>query len=188
MKTIEQFVRVWYSKEKILGVIFVFDNIGGKIKILAQVVCWIGIACSVISGFVIMASDEDMALLGLMIMIVGSLLSWVSSFTLYGFGQLIENTDKLVLNTEKPYSNKNAKQANKVNEDTYTENVFFKDIQKEIFKKQTPTEFLTEIKETKTADLELILQDQKDLYNEEEISIIEKELSSRKQYDKRINA
>lgn len=35
-------------------------------------------------------------------------------------------------------------------------------------------------KETATADLELILQDQKDLYSEEEIGIIERELTSRK--------
>ena len=30
---------------------------------------------------------------GWLVIIVGSLSSWVSSFTLYGFGQLIENTD-----------------------------------------------------------------------------------------------
>ena len=157
-----------------------FDNIGRKIKTLAQVVCWIGIIGSVISGIVMMANDEDLAFLGFMIMVIGSLVSWVSSFTLYGFGQLIENTDQLVLNAEKPYSNKKAKQTKKVKEDTYTEEDFLKDIQKETPKKQKPTDFLTEIKETETADLELILQDQKDLYSEEEINLIEKELASRK--------
>ena len=157
-----------------------FDNIGGKIKSLAQVVCWIGILCSVISGIVIMATDEDLAFLGFVVMVIGSLVSWVSSFTLYGFGQLIENTDQLVLNAEKPYSNKKAKQTKKVREDTYTEEDFLKDIQKETTKKQKPKDFLTEIKETETADLELILQDQRDLYSEEEIVIIEKELSTRK--------
>ena len=120
-----------------------FDNIGRKIKTLAQVVCWIGIIGSVISGIVMMANDEDLAFLGFMIMVIGSLVSWVSSFTLYGFGQLIENTDQLVLNAEKPYSNKKAKQTKKVKEDTYTEEDFLKDIQKETPKKQKPTDFLT---------------------------------------------
>lgn len=157
-----------------------FDNIGGKIKSLAQVVCWIGIVCSVLYGIILIVADEDLAFLGFVVMVIGSLVSWVSSFTLYGFGQLVENTDQLVLNAEKPYSNKKITQTMKVKADTYTEEDFLKDIQKETTKKQKPEDFLTEIKETATADLELILQDQRDLYSEEEIGIIEKELSTRK--------
>ena len=122
----------------------------------------------------------SLILYGLLVLIAGPIIAWVSSWLLYGFGQLIENTDQLVLNAEKPYSNKKAKQTKKVKEDTYTEEDFLKDIQKETPKKQKPTDFLTEIKETETADLELILQDQKDLYSEEEINLIEKELASRK--------
>lgn len=72
-----------------------FDNIGGKIKTLAQVVTWIGIIASVISGFAIMSIDEEI-FVGLIVMIFGALMSWVSSFVLYGFGQLVENSDKLV--------------------------------------------------------------------------------------------
>jgi len=158
----------------------VFDNIGGKIKTLAQVVCCIGIVCSVFVGIVMAVNGEDLAFSGFMIMVIGSLVSWVSSFTLYGFGQLIENTDQLVLNAQKPYSNKKAKQTKKVKEDTYTEEDFLEDIEKETPKKKIPTDFLTEIKETETADLELILQDQKDLYTEEEMNLIEIELALRK--------
>ncbi len=73
-----------------------FGNIGGKIKSLAQVITWLGIIGCVIWGFVLMATDEDLISAGLMIASLGSLISWVSSFVLYGFGQLIENTDKLV--------------------------------------------------------------------------------------------
>lgn len=76
-----------------------FDNIGRKIKALAQVVCWIGIVCSVIYGVVLMTTDEDLVMVGFMVLVMGSVLAWVSSFALYGFGQLIENTDKIVLNT-----------------------------------------------------------------------------------------
>lgn len=73
-----------------------FDNIGSKIKTLAQVLTWVGIIISVIWGIVIMATDEDLIFAGLMIAVFGSLGSWISSFALYGFGQLIENTDNIV--------------------------------------------------------------------------------------------
>ena len=65
-----------------------FDNIGGKIKMLAVVCTIVGIAGSVITGFVMMANE--MAGWGLLIAVGGSLLSWVGSFLLYGFGELID--------------------------------------------------------------------------------------------------
>ncbi len=147
-----------------------FDNIGGKIKILAQAVCWIGIICAVIFGSVMIINDKDLAFMGFMVMIIGSLVAWVSSFTLYGFGQLIENTDKLVLNIEKTQYK---------DDDIYTEEDLLTEIKKENYQDPRLKDFLTEIKETETADLELILQDQTDLYSEEEINHIKNELASR---------
>lgn len=73
-----------------------FNNIGGKIKTLAKVVCWIGIIACIITGIVLMATDDDLILVGILTAVVGSLLSWVSSFVLYGFGQLVENSDVIV--------------------------------------------------------------------------------------------
>lgn len=74
-----------------------FDEIGFKIKTVAQVFTWIGIVGSVIWGFVVMGSNVDNAVLfGILIIAIGSLASWLGSLTLYGFGQLIENTDILV--------------------------------------------------------------------------------------------
>ena len=70
-----------------------FDNIGGKIKTLAKVVCWIGIIACIITGIVLMATNDDLVLVGILTAVVGSLLSWVGSFILYGFGQLVENSD-----------------------------------------------------------------------------------------------
>ena len=78
-----------------------FDNIGGKIKTLAQVFCWIGIVSSALSGLVIMFDDDF--LLGILIAAIGALLSWISSFTLYGFGQLIENSEIANGNTYEIY-------------------------------------------------------------------------------------
>ena len=79
-----------------------FGNIGGKIKTLAKVLTWIGIISSVITGISMLATgDEALVLIGILIAAFGSIVSWVSSFLLYGFGQLIENTDELVKNSKK---------------------------------------------------------------------------------------
>ncbi len=75
-----------------------FDNIGRKIKILAKTICWIGIVCSVIIAMIIFAG-ADKALdslkaaylfFGFAFLILGPLFSWISSFVLYGFGELVE--------------------------------------------------------------------------------------------------
>lgn len=77
-----------------------FDNIGGKIKTVAATIAWLGIIGWVIIGSVMIKEANDSyypsvmgAWGGWLVIIVGSLSSWVLSFTLYGFGQLIENTD-----------------------------------------------------------------------------------------------
>ena len=73
-----------------------FNNIGEKIKGLAKFVCWVGIIVSVIAGLVIMSMSGDLLLLGIVIGLIGSLLSWRGSFALYGLGQLI-HTNELIL-------------------------------------------------------------------------------------------
>ena len=154
-----------------------FDNIGGKIKTLAKTLCWIGIICFLVLGVAVVVIDERLVFLGMLIMIAGAFLSWIGSFILYGFGQLIENTDKLVLNTDKQ-----SHQTKKENENTYEEEELVESFQN-IKKKNSPeasVDFLTEIRETSTDDLELILKDQQDLYNATEIRIIKEELASRK--------
>lgn len=71
-----------------------FANIGGKIKELAKVVCYVGIAISVIAGIgmIVAARNGAMFGMGFAIMVFGSLFSWIGSFFVYGFGELIENT------------------------------------------------------------------------------------------------
>ena len=90
-----------------------FNNIGRKIKMLAKVLCWFGIIASVISGIVMVftgvavnstvvrgygATADELSgtaavIGGIVMMIVGSLVSWIGSFCMYGFGQLVENSD-----------------------------------------------------------------------------------------------
>lgn len=91
-----------------------FDNIGGKIKGLAKFICWAGIIISIIGGIVIIASssqsygyyygrhiDGSMVATGIVVMVVGSLCSWIGSFVLYGFGELVENSEILVRTAKK---------------------------------------------------------------------------------------
>ena len=75
-----------------------FKNIGGKIKGLAKVICYVGIAISVIAGIFMIGfgsssyNGDTMIVMGCVVMIVGSLVSWIDSFFAYGFGELIETT------------------------------------------------------------------------------------------------
>lgn len=77
-----------------------FDNIGKKIKTLANVVCCIGIVASIIGGgicIVIGATNSynggSMIATGIAVLLLGSLSSWIGSFVLYGFGEMVENSD-----------------------------------------------------------------------------------------------
>lgn len=78
-----------------------FSNIGGKIKTLTTIICIIGIAISVISGITLIAINDDLALIGIAIMLVGSLSSWLSSFVLYGFGEIIDQLTEINHNTKR---------------------------------------------------------------------------------------
>lgn len=68
-----------------------FDDIGGKIKGLAKVITIIGIIASCICGLVTLVESENL-LVGVLVAGLGSLGSWVGSFLLYGFGELIDQT------------------------------------------------------------------------------------------------
>ena len=92
-----------------IGGIKMFDNIGGKVKGVAVGTFVIGSIASLIGGIVAMASayDESIGMLiMLLIFAVGVLISWLSCLCLYGFGQLIENTDTIVEEIHKEENNK----------------------------------------------------------------------------------
>lgn len=88
-----------------------FSNIGKKIKITAKVFCWIGIIISVAGGVgMIVAGFSGMwtyagsivtILGGIGTALLGSLLSWVGSFFMVGFGELVENSAEIAANTRK---------------------------------------------------------------------------------------
>jgi len=96
-----------------------FNNIGEKIKKLAVVVCWIGIIGSLILGILVVAAPNSInynynykvnvngntvasssniaaqVITGVIVFVIGSLASWISSFFLYGFGELVSNSKKI---------------------------------------------------------------------------------------------
>jgi len=92
-----------------------FSNIGEKIKKLAVIICWIGIICSLVLGVVVVvapnsirynlndngstiASSGNIAaqvISGVIVFVIGSLSSWIGSFFLYGFGELVSNSKKI---------------------------------------------------------------------------------------------
>ncbi len=73
-----------------------FDNVGRKIKALTKMVAWGGIVLSIILGILICSLGQDLLLPGIIIMIAGSFISWLSALQSYAFGQLVDNTDRLV--------------------------------------------------------------------------------------------
>ena len=70
-----------------------FENIGEKIKKLAIAITVIGIVISVIYGITCFARGS--AVDGVTAIGLGVLISWVSSFVLYGFGELISTSKEI---------------------------------------------------------------------------------------------
>ena len=76
-----------------------FDDIGKKIKSLATILCWVGIIAYVIAAIVMFSIDDDLIGIGFLLLIVGPLMSWVGSFFMYGFGELIDKACDIERNT-----------------------------------------------------------------------------------------
>lgn len=73
-----------------------FDDAGGKIQGFASILCVLGIIGSVILGLLMMNPRNGSLLTGILTIVIGSATTYISCLLMYGFGQLIENTDALV--------------------------------------------------------------------------------------------
>ncbi len=90
-------IRIVLKKEK--GGTVMFNNIGKKIKTLT-VVCFVLVLIGVVVyGVVLMVTLRRQAWIGLLVIAGGFLACWISSFFLYGFGELIESSEKTAENT-----------------------------------------------------------------------------------------
>ena len=81
---------------RIISMLDMSYNIGSKIKSLAKAFCWIGVIASIFTGISLMSDGEEV---GLLVLLFGSLFSWIGSFSTYGFGELIEKTSEIAENT-----------------------------------------------------------------------------------------
>ena len=78
-----------------------FKNIGKKIKGLAALVCWLGIIFSALVAAGMWAAGY--AGFAILILIIGALSSWISSFYAYALGTITENSDKQLVVLTKLY-------------------------------------------------------------------------------------
>ena len=76
-----------------------YDNIGKKLKGFAKTIFAICLIASVIGGIAIMAIDGDLAIIGIIVMAVGILVSWISTWFLYGFGEIVDKVCDIEKNT-----------------------------------------------------------------------------------------
>ena len=75
-----------------------YNNIGGKIKVLAIVIGIVEAVSAVITGMVL-CSDSYMVGSGFLTMLLGPVVAWISSWFLYAFGELVEKTSENEANT-----------------------------------------------------------------------------------------
>lgn len=87
-----------------------FTNIGAKIKGLAKAGCWVGIVGCIFAGVVLLFTEEEFIPIALGVAVGGSLASWIGSWFLYGFGQLIENSDVIAGRYKKDNDGKDDRQ------------------------------------------------------------------------------
>ena len=78
-----------------------FENIGEKIKVLAIISTILGCVLSLVGAIICWARAAFVDFVGLavfvgfVVLIVGCLFSWIGSFVLYGFGELITQTTNI---------------------------------------------------------------------------------------------
>lgn len=78
-----------------------YDNIGSKIKHWAKWVFIVEAIASVIGAICVMVSAEDswVLVVGAIALVVGPFVAWVSSWLLYGFGEIIVKVTAIERNT-----------------------------------------------------------------------------------------
>ncbi|MBO4885679.1 MAG: hypothetical protein J5602_10245 [Clostridia bacterium] len=69
-----------------------YNNVGKIIKMVAKVICWIGIIITTIYGAALIVAEINTTL-GCIWIIVGSFASWLGSLLMYAFGQIVDNID-----------------------------------------------------------------------------------------------
>ena len=93
-----------------------YENIGKKIKGLAQILFIVGAIAAAIIGMVLMIISTSFILLGVLTLFLGPILSWIGSWLLYGFGELIDKTCDIERNTRGASKEDNPSQTNAISD------------------------------------------------------------------------
>ena len=75
-----------------------YTKVGTKLQALAIISMCVGVLASLGIGGSFL-QNNDTILLGIIVIVAGIIFSWIASLGIYGFGQLIENSDAIVENT-----------------------------------------------------------------------------------------
>ena len=77
----------------------IYNNIGNKIKILAKFIFIIESIITVILGIYLIAVADDnqdsLRAVGIFTILLGPIIAWISSWLLYAFGQLVDDTQEI---------------------------------------------------------------------------------------------
>ena len=82
-------IRLFYNNG---GKLIMYNNVGEKLKTIAQTIAGILIAISILFTVVALAADTALFVVGLFMI----LLSWLSGIVLYGFGHLIVTQESVM--------------------------------------------------------------------------------------------
>ena len=78
---------------------------------------------AVITGLVLIGTDEHLVLYGFLTMILGPIVAWIGSWILYAFGELVEKTSNNENNTRQILEKLNEENTNRIKEEyKYEEN------------------------------------------------------------------
>ena len=77
-----------------------YKNVGGKIQTFAKILVWIGIVVFVLCAAVTLYGglntyNYEMIINGVVLLILGPIMCWVSSLTMVGFGKLVETNEEM---------------------------------------------------------------------------------------------
>lgn len=79
-----------------------YTDIGSKIKTISKVACVIGVIGALIIGITIVSYDDDLSFIALLAGLGAAFASLVTSFVLYGFGELVENSGRIGIERQQP--------------------------------------------------------------------------------------
>ena len=68
-----------------------YENIGGKIKNWAKWIFIVEAIGAIITGLVLLCTDEDLILYGLITLVCGPIVAYIGSWILFAFGELVED-------------------------------------------------------------------------------------------------